>query len=61
MEEKMTDIRLHFREANIEDVAAIVLMLSDDPLGANRERFENPLPEPYLNEYLSCNSTPSKE
>ncbi len=42
METKMTDIRLHFREANIEDVAAIVLMLSDDPLGANRERFEDP-------------------
>ena len=58
---KMTDIRLHFREANIEDVAAIVLMLSDDPLGANRERFEDPLPEPYLKAFNSISEDPNNE
>ena len=37
-----------FREARREDLSAIVAMLADDPLGAVRERFEDPLPEAYL-------------
>ena len=40
-------MNLNFREATREDLPEIVLMLADDFLGANRERFENPLPESY--------------
>ncbi|MDO8378921.1 GNAT family N-acetyltransferase [Phenylobacterium sp.] len=36
-----------FRPARREDVARIVQLLADDPLGAGRERFEAPLPEAY--------------
>jgi ribosomal protein S18 acetylase RimI-like enzyme len=35
------------REAGEADLEAIVAMLADDPLGRTRERFEDPLPEPY--------------
>ena len=38
---------LTFREATREDVSIIVEMLADDHLGAQRERFESPLPESY--------------
>ncbi|MDO8324844.1 MAG: GNAT family N-acetyltransferase [Phenylobacterium sp.] len=36
-----------FRPARREDVARIVELLADDPLGSGRERFEDPLPETY--------------
>ncbi|MBP6545137.1 MAG: GNAT family N-acetyltransferase [Phenylobacterium sp.] len=36
-----------FRSARREDVARIVELLADDPLGAGRERFEDPLPDNY--------------
>ncbi|WP_310539610.1 GNAT family N-acetyltransferase [Phenylobacterium sp.] len=35
------------RPARREDVARIVELLANDPLGAGRERFEDPLPEAY--------------
>jgi len=37
-----------FREATIDDLPDIVRMLADDFLGAQRERYENPLPESYV-------------
>jgi len=36
------------RRARREDVAVIVDMLADDPLGSARERLEDPLPASYL-------------
>ena len=36
-----------FRPARRQDVARIVQLLADDPLGAGRERFEDPLPNNY--------------
>ncbi len=36
-----------FRRAVREDLPAIVRLLADDPLGARREQFTTPLPEPY--------------
>ena len=36
-----------FRLARRQDVARIVQLLADDPLGAGRERFEDPLPNNY--------------
>ncbi len=44
----MTEIALKIQLATHDDVSRIVQMLSDDPLGAKRERFVNPLPETYL-------------
>jgi len=41
-------MNLKFRQATREDLPEIVRMLADDFLGAQRERFENPLPESYL-------------
>jgi GNAT superfamily N-acetyltransferase len=43
----VTDPALSFRTAARADVPAIVRMLADDPLGAQRERFSTPLPEGY--------------
>ncbi len=57
----MTNRTLIFREANKDDIAAIVQMLSDDPLGAKRERFEDPLPECYLSAFESINEDPNNE
>jgi GNAT superfamily N-acetyltransferase len=36
-----------FRRARIDDLPAIVKLLADDPLGAQRERYELPLPASY--------------
>lgn len=38
---------VEIREAEREDLPAIVRLLADDPLGARRERYEDPLPEAY--------------
>lgn len=38
---------LLIRPARREDLAAIVRLLADDPLGAAREKLADPLPEPY--------------
>jgi ribosomal protein S18 acetylase RimI-like enzyme len=39
------------RRARRDDVAAIVAMLADDPLGKARERIEDPLPTSYFNAF----------
>ncbi|WP_298896464.1 GNAT family N-acetyltransferase [uncultured Psychroserpens sp.] len=36
-----------FREANRDDVSAIVAMIADDDLGKKRENFQSPLPSVY--------------
>jgi len=38
---------LEIRPANSAELPEIVRLLADDPLGAQRERFENPLPPAY--------------
>ncbi|HEU0296360.1 MAG TPA: GNAT family N-acetyltransferase [Anaerolineales bacterium] len=43
----MTINEIVCRLAKREDLPAIVRMLSDDDLGSQRERFEDPLPETY--------------
>jgi ribosomal protein S18 acetylase RimI-like enzyme len=40
--------RISIRRALRDDVEAIVAMLADDPLGAARERIEDPLPSCYF-------------
>lgn len=41
-------MNLKFRQATREDLPEIVRMLADDFLGAQREKFENPLPDGYI-------------
>ncbi len=41
-------MNLKFRQATREDLPEIIRMLSDDFLGARRERYENPLPDSYV-------------
>jgi len=40
-----------FRLAKRDDLPAIVRLLTDDDLGSQRERYENPLPESYFMAY----------
>src|SRR5262245_61626381 len=40
--ERISRLMLAFRRAQHSDVAEIVRLLADDPLGAKRERFETP-------------------
>ena len=39
------------RRARRDDVARIVAMLADDPLGGQRERLEDPLPQVYFDAF----------
>lgn len=39
---------MEFRRANKNDLPAIVRLLADDELGSQRERFEEPLPNAYV-------------
>jgi ribosomal protein S18 acetylase RimI-like enzyme len=54
-------MNLQFREATREDLPEIVRMLADDFLGAQRERFENPLPETYLRAFEEIDADKNNE
>lgn len=54
-------LALSFRKANLDDVPNIVKMLSNDPLGENRERFENPLPDVYIQAFHAIADDPNNE
>lgn len=47
----MTDIS--FRDATAGDLPEIVRLLADDALGAQRERFEDPLPQAYYDAFAA--------
>ena len=51
---------VEFRGATREDVADIVEMLADDPLGSAREAFEDPLPESYYQAFAAIDSDPNQ-
>lgn len=57
----MNDVTLTFRQATMEDLPYIVDMLSDDPLGSQRERFEVPLPDSYFAAFDAINNNPLNE
>lgn len=42
---------MEFKTAEIHHLPQIVRLLADDELGAARERFEDPLPQAYLNAF----------
>ncbi|MBW3112657.1 GNAT family N-acetyltransferase [Bacillus sp. MCCB 382] len=52
---------LHFREATQQDVDRIVEMLADDVLGKQRERYEQPLPQSYLEAFKAIDTDPNNE
>ena len=52
---------LIFRAADRTDVPNIVRMLSDDPLGATRERFGDPLPPAYYKAFETIDADPNNE
>jgi ribosomal protein S18 acetylase RimI-like enzyme len=47
------------RRARRNDVAAIVAMLADDPLGSARERIEDPLPSAYFSTFEAVDRDPN--
>jgi ribosomal protein S18 acetylase RimI-like enzyme len=49
---------LEFREATEADLPEIVRLLAEDPLGAQRERFEEPLPQAYRDAFARMRRQP---
>lgn len=54
-------MELTFRLATEKDLIEIVKMLSDDKLGSKRERFEEPLPECYIQAFDVIRKDPHQE
>ena len=52
---------MNFRPAHVDDLPKIVLMLADDFLGHQRERFEDPLPECYVKAFREIEEDPNNE
>ena len=52
-------IDLTMRPATIDDLSEIVRMLADDFLGTQRERYEEPLPESYVDAFREIEADPS--
>jgi len=57
----MSDLTISFRNANIEDIPTIVQFLADDPLGSEREKFEDPIPESYIEAFNAISNDPNNE
>ena len=52
---------LRFRTARREDLPSILALLADDQLGAERERLEDPVPEPYVTAFSAIDADPNQE
>lgn len=52
---------MEFRKAKKEDVVDIVKMLSDDELGAEREKYQQPLPQQYYDAFQKINDDINQE
>ncbi|MDV2582375.1 GNAT family N-acetyltransferase [Alkalibacillus haloalkaliphilus] len=53
--------KINFRIATQNDLDKIVEMLSDDILGSQRERYEQPLPNSYKQAFDATSSDPNNE
>ena len=53
--------KLSFRQAKAADLEAIVAMLADDPLGAQREALRQPLPGSYRHAFAAIEADPNNE
>jgi len=52
---------IQFRQATPTDLPAIVQMLAEDDLGAQREHFETPLPQTYYDALETITNDPNHE
>lgn len=52
---------MKIRQANREDVSAIVQLIADDKLGALREDYQKPLPEKYYDAFTNIAADPNQE
>ncbi|MEO9531847.1 MAG: GNAT family N-acetyltransferase [Crocinitomicaceae bacterium] len=50
-----------FRRATLSDVQAIVAMIADDKLGAQRENYQEPLPQAYLDAFNKIDADQNQE
>ena len=50
-----------FRRATLSDVPAIVAMIADDKLGAQRENYQEPLPQAYLDAFNKIDADQNQE
>ena len=57
----MSKPEVRFRLAESADLPAIVGLLADDPLGAERERLESPLPRSYGAAFEAISRDPNNE
>src|ERR1044071_2062120 len=57
----MTQPEILFRPARREDIPSIIRMLADDDLSSQRERYEDPLPEPYYVAFEQIGNDPNHE
>jgi len=57
----VTEIELRVRRATRADVADIVRLLADDPLGAKREHSASPLPDSYYTAFDAIDRDPNNE
>jgi len=48
-------MNIEIRKAKRDDVASIVRLLASDPLGAQRELYQDPLPEKYYSSFEEIN------
>lgn len=53
--------QVQFRSARPGDLSSIVEMLADDPLGAQRECFEMPVPQCYHDAFAAIDGDPNNE
>lgn len=54
-------LKVQYRLAIETDVPAIVRMLADDEISAQRERFETPLPQAYYDAFEAIDRDPNNE
>ncbi|WP_412758646.1 GNAT family N-acetyltransferase [Niallia alba] len=57
----MVEESLGFRIATVQDLNQIVAMLADDVLGSKRERYEQPLPNSYMEAFHAITADPNNE
>lgn len=52
-------LQVTIRRARRDDLASIIAMLADDPLGGQRERIEDPLPQAYFDAFERVQRDPN--
>ena len=55
------NIKIKFRRATEKDIHSIVEMIADDALGKQRENFQNPLPQEYMEAFKNISSDKNQE